>query len=92
MCPGGVTWNSLNASFGIDIMLLDVAASGNSIVVTGVFGNYYSSDAGKTFTQSKGEYGPSQSVRPFGVNGDTNFGVAGLHSIARDTTRSCPFR
>ena len=68
----------MNASFGIDVILLDIACSGESVVVSGVFGNYYSNDAGQTFSPSKGELGPSQSVRAFGVNGAQNFGVAGL--------------
>eukprot|EP00042_Codosiga_hollandica_P002760 m.12288 g.12288 ORF g.12288 m.12288 type:complete len:448 (-) comp17397_c0_seq1:85-1428(-) len=74
---GGNTWNSVNATFGIDVMLLDIATSGQTVVVSGVFGNYYSTDGGNTFSASKGEYGPSQSVRPFGVDGNENFGVAG---------------
>jgi len=56
---------------------LDIACSGESVVVSGVFGNYYSNDGGKTLNASTGEHGPSQSVRAFGVNGATNFGVAG---------------
>jgi hypothetical protein len=58
-------------------MLLDIAAAGNSIVVSGVFGNYYSNNGGQSFAESKGEFGPSQSIRAFGVNGYINFGCAG---------------
>jgi photosystem II stability/assembly factor-like uncharacterized protein len=57
-------------------MLLDIATAGANVVVSGVFGNYYSNNNGLTFNQSKGEYGPSQSVRAFGSS-SSSFGVAG---------------
>jgi hypothetical protein len=76
VAAGGLTWSQANASFGEDAILTGIAASGNTVIVTGILGNFYSNDAGQTFAYSKGEIGPSQSIRPFG-NSDLDFGAAG---------------
>jgi len=77
---GGKTFNSCNASFGPDVLLLDCDAAVNSVVVSSVFGELYSDDAGHTFKRSIGG-GLSQSVRFVGLNGDGGhkYGVTGQY-------------
>jgi len=73
---GGHTWTSCNVtSFGLDILLMDIDAAGDSVVVSSEAGELYSSDGGKTFHLSVGG-GLSQSVRHIGPNG------AGGHKFA----------
>ena len=54
-----------------------MACAGNNVVVSGIFGNYYSTNSGQTFNESKGEIGPSQSVRAFSSD-PNSFGAAGV--------------
>jgi len=77
---GGVNWASCPATSGLDILLLDIDATVNTIVVASVFGEMYSTNAGASFQQSTGG-GTSQSVRYVGVNGDggEKFGVTGQY-------------
>lgn len=77
---GGHTFEPCNATFGPDVLLLDCDAALNSIVVSSVFGELYSTDAGRTFQLSRGG-GLSQSVRYIGLNGDggKKFGVTGQY-------------
>jgi len=77
---GGRHFDSCNASFGIDALLLDVDAAADSVVVSSVFGELYSDNGGKTFQRSLGG-GLSQSVRYIGLNGDGGhkYGVTGQY-------------
>jgi hypothetical protein len=63
-----------------------------TVVVSSVFGELYSTDAGATWGQSIGG-GTSQSVRYLGVNGDggKKFGVTGTYGSAQGThvTAAC---
>jgi len=79
---GGKTWTPMNASFGIDILLLAMAAAPGdlkTVVVTSVFGELYSLD-GKNFRPSIGG-GTSQSIRYVGSDGEggLRFGCAGTY-------------
>lgn len=76
----GVTWTTCPAQFGIDLLLLDLDATENTVVVSSVFGELYSDDAGASFSPSVGG-GTSQSVRFLGINGDggKSFGVTGQY-------------
>eukprot|EP00567_Pseudictyota_dubia_P005918 CAMPEP_0197455168 /NCGR_PEP_ID=MMETSP1175-20131217/40067_1 /TAXON_ID=1003142 /ORGANISM="Triceratium dubium, Strain CCMP147" /LENGTH=300 /DNA_ID=CAMNT_0042988955 /DNA_START=8 /DNA_END=906 /DNA_ORIENTATION=+ len=77
---GGTHWSACPAKFGIDVLLLDVDAVDNSIVVSSVFGELYSDDGGDSFQPSLGG-GQSQSVRYLGPTGDNGqkFGVTGFY-------------
>lgn len=79
---GGTTFNPIEGiNFGIDLLLLDIAASKETVVVTGIPQEMYSEDGGKTWEHSIGG-GISQSVRYIGplAEGDgLHFGVAGQH-------------
>jgi len=79
---GGLTWAVCPATFGVDVVLLDIDAIDNSVVVSTVFGELYSTDAGKTFQFSTGG-GSSQSVRYIGTDGEggLSFGVAGQYKL-----------
>jgi len=66
---GALSFEKCNATFGPDVLLLDLDAAGESIVVSSVFGELYSANGGKYFQRSTGG-GTSQSVRYLGVNGD----------------------
>lgn len=81
---GGVNWTPCPAKFGLDLLLLDTDATENTIVVSSIFGELYSDDAGGSFTASSGG-GMSQSVRYIGVNGDggKKFGVTGTYGLAQ---------
>jgi len=80
---GATTWSVCNASFGVDILLLDVAASGNSALVTSVFGEMYSDDGGNTWGHSRGG-GISQCARHFGAGKDgQKFGTAGQYDAQK---------
>jgi photosystem II stability/assembly factor-like uncharacterized protein len=60
---GGKTFTIVSGiNFGIDILLLAAEAAKNTVIVTGIFGELYSIDGGKTFRHSIGG-GISQSVR-----------------------------
>jgi len=75
---GGKNWTQCEAKFGIDLLLLGMAAAGKDVIVTSIFGELYSDNAGQSFQPSVGG-GMSQSARFVGVNGDGGhvFGVAG---------------
>eukprot|EP00041_Stephanoeca_diplocostata_P026566 m.718450 g.718450 ORF g.718450 m.718450 type:complete len:541 (-) comp22995_c0_seq2:7327-8949(-) len=68
-------------NFGLDLILLAAAAAHNTVIVSGIGGELYSIDGGKTFRHSIGG-GISQSVRYLGHLGDgdgLHFGIAGAH-------------
>jgi len=77
---GGVTWTTCPAQFGLDLLLLDTDAALNTVVVSSIFGELYSDDAGGSFQPSVGG-GTSQSVRFLDTNGDggLKFGVTGQY-------------
>jgi len=77
---GGVNWASCPATFGLDLLLLDIDATEDTIVVASIFGELYSTNGGTSFSASTGG-GTSQSVRFLGVNGDggKKFGVTGQY-------------
>eukprot|EP00053_Salpingoeca_punica_P024749 m.14551 g.14551 ORF g.14551 m.14551 type:complete len:385 (+) comp7155_c0_seq2:65-1219(+) len=81
---GGVDWDDCQANFGPDLLLLDVDAAVESIVVSSVFGELYSVDDGASFNPSKGG-GQSQNVRYLGTNGDggKKFGCAGTYKFGK---------
>lgn len=81
---GGVTFNPCTVtSFGPDLLLLSAAASGNSVLISSIFGELYSTDNGTTFQRSTGG-GVSQCVRHFGAGKDgVKFGTAGQFSVGR---------
>jgi hypothetical protein len=83
---GGVHWTTCPAQFGLDLLLLDTDATENTIVVSSIFGELYSDDAGASFAASFGG-GTSQSVRYIGVNGDggLKFGVTGQYFSVEGT-------
>eukprot|EP00048_Salpingoeca_helianthica_P014461 m.221809 g.221809 ORF g.221809 m.221809 type:complete len:410 (+) comp15890_c1_seq1:57-1286(+) len=63
---GGHTWTTVNVtSFGLDILLMDIDAAGDAVVVSSEAGELYSADGGKSFHLSVGG-GLSQSVRHVG--------------------------
>jgi photosystem II stability/assembly factor-like uncharacterized protein len=76
----GTTWNTTQADFGPDVLLLSLAVADNTVIVSSIFGELYSNDDGKTFQRSTGG-GLSQNVRYLGTNGDggQKFGCAGTY-------------
>lgn len=62
-----------------------------TIVVSSIFGELYSDDAGKSFKPSTGG-GTSQSVRYIGVNGDggLKFGVTGQYGAVNGVSPRMP--
>lgn len=80
---GGQTWNALNVSFGIDLLVLACAASGNSAVVTSIFGEVWTSSGGDSWKHSLGG-GMSQSAHKFDDDTTgTKFGVTGTFKGAQ---------
>jgi len=79
---GGKTWTVCPAKFGADLLLLDTDAADNTIVISSIFGELYSTDAGASFQASTGG-GTSQSVRYIGTDGDggLKFGVTGQYGL-----------
>jgi len=78
---GGVSFAPCNiTNVGLDVFLLDIAASGTSIVVSSIAGELFSVDGGNTFHQSIGG-GSSQSVRHLGISTDDGhkYGCAGTY-------------
>eukprot|EP00051_Salpingoeca_urceolata_P027783 m.483263 g.483263 ORF g.483263 m.483263 type:complete len:383 (+) comp22851_c0_seq1:121-1269(+) len=73
---GGDTWENVPANFGIDVLLLAMAASHESVVITSVFGEMFSTDDGQHWLPSIGG-GTSQSVRAIAKGDGKHFGVAG---------------
>jgi len=83
---GGKTWTVCPAKFGADLLLLDTDAADNTIVISSIFGELYSDDAGASFQPSTGG-GTSQSVRFLGTDGDggLKFGVTGQYGLFTET-------
>lgn len=65
---GGKTWNEV-ATEPFALLLLDVAAFGNSVAVIGALSLQYSINGGLTYNTSLGPLGAGQCIRTIGVEG-----------------------
>lgn len=79
---GGKTFDLASAKFGTDLLLLDMAAAGKSAVVSGVVGEIYTIDNGKSFQPSVGG-GVSQNCRAIPGTDGLSYGCAGTFGFGK---------
>jgi len=79
---GGKTFTLASAKFGTDLLLLDMAAQGETAIVSGVIGELYTLNNGKSFQPSVGG-GVSQNCMPIRGSGGLSYGCVGTFGFGK---------